>query len=344
MSTPDDKKNIPWSGEKYKRRIKALRRHFTGYTTADGFDLRKDPFKSLTQYQRSKIRKQWDYLNEIMAGVPKRQYRPKDKRKIKQVLRSQGYDHVPKNLKAAYLPDLEREMKVKTTKAKKITGKDNLTNKNVTLVELAPVETFSMGVKRRYIFVNPEYLLDDPLGAVNDMMELAGANFYTIQAGVHEITSTEFGITKKDTPEDISKKLDRLMKKYGNPEENNYYKNWLGGLVAYYYPKDRAANYDMYQNRVSKRQRENRDSRKAIRTLEKKLEKTETAIDNLGERLKELLEFDVIFRRRKTPLSQVERQMARKVTTRVRRAYKKKDELQARKKDILNKIKKAKLN
>ncbi len=60
--------------------------------------------------------------------------------------------------------------------------------------------------------------------------------------------------------------LDRLMKKYSNKEEGNYWKNWLGGLVAYYYPYQ--SDYDIYRNTSDQAKMQSSDDRKKARKLE----------------------------------------------------------------------------
>ncbi len=43
-------------------------------------------------------------------------------------------------------------------------------------------------------------------------MNLAGADLYSIQAGVHEITSSPYKLKADDTDKEITRMLDRLMK------------------------------------------------------------------------------------------------------------------------------------
>lgn len=224
-----------------------MRKFFSGYGAVDGYDLRKDPFKDLTQYRRSKIRKNYYFLNEVLSGTPKRVYRTKNKKRLRQTLKSQGIKHIPNNLKVAFIPDIERKTQIKPVKARKIVGRDEITGRTVDLVTMAPIKTVTMDVTRQYLFIEPQFLLESPLEAIREAMSLAKAKYYSIQAGVHEITEGEYKLPFNASDKEIVAVIDKLIKKYGNEEENSYWRNWLGGLIAYNYP--RKSSFDMFTNR-----------------------------------------------------------------------------------------------
>lgn len=262
-----------WSKNRYSRVIKKLRSFYSGYTAKDGFDLRKDPFKSLTPYKRRKLREQFKFIDEIQSGIPKRVYRVRSKKKLRETLISQGITNIPKNLKVAFIPDIDPSTKIRRVKTKKIKGRDEKTGRAVDLITMAPVETVTMDVTRRYLFIKPEFLVDSPLEAVREAMSLANADLYSIQAGVHEITSSPYKLKADDTDKEITRMLDRLMKKYSNKEEGNYWKNWLGGLVAYYYPYQ--SDYDIYRNTSDQAKMQSSDDRKKARKLEARVNRKE---------------------------------------------------------------------
>ena len=273
MSIENVNRDSVWSPNRYKRVIKKLRQYFTGYSPSDGFDLRKDPFKDFSQYIRSKIRKQFYYLDEILSGVPKRVYRARNRKKVKQIMNAQGVSYVPKNLKVAFIPDIERKTEVRSVKAKKVVGIDTITGRKVSLVTMAPIETVTMGVIRRYINIEPKFLLDSPLEAIRDAMRLSKADLYSIQAGVHEITEGEFKIPYSATDKEIVRTIDKLIKKYGNEDENNFWKNWLGGIIAYKF--DYESDYDIYRNRSDQAKLKHSETRKRERIVERKKSRRE---------------------------------------------------------------------
>ncbi len=154
MSTP------AWSKDKYFRAIKFLRPFFTGYSGKDGFDLRKDLTKSLTSYQKRKIRTQVSYVDEITSGVSKRVYRARSRKVLREIMNSQGVKYIPRNLKVAFIPIVKKETKIRSIKSKRVVGFDNLTGKSMVLVTMAPYETVTMNVRRRYMNIEPEFLID----------------------------------------------------------------------------------------------------------------------------------------------------------------------------------------
>ncbi|MES9858745.1 MAG: hypothetical protein ABW166_19380, partial [Sedimenticola sp.] len=239
-----------------------------GYLSSDGYDLRKDPFKALSSYQRQKVRTQYHYVDEILSGVPKRIYRVRSRKKMLQVLRSQGITNVPRNLKVAFLPATKEKTTIKSIKPKKITGIDAVTGKTIELVTLSPFETITRDVRRRYLFIKPEFLLDAPLDAIREAMGLADADLYSIQAGIHEITSGPYKLLPNDKDKDIKQIIDKLIKKYSEAGANNNWKNWLGGLVAYYYPEQ--SDYDIYRNESDQAKMKLAAERKRERTLSKR--------------------------------------------------------------------------
>ena len=262
MSTLIDKKNSPWIDEEYRKAIKELRYFYTGYQGVDGFDLRStDLTKSLTQYQKRKIRKQFKYIYHLQSGVPKRIYRAKSKKNINTILEAQGFKAIPKNLKVALVPDIAgAKTKIRHVKPRKITAVDSTTNKRITLIELAPVESITMGVTRRYINIQRDFFEQETAEAIKESIRLTRANFYTIQAGFHEIQADEYKIKFDDTPEEIARKVKKLQLKYNKEEDNHHWHNWLGGIIAYYYPNQQ--KFEQYRSIQSRSRMRNFKERK----------------------------------------------------------------------------------
>lgn len=265
--------STPWSKNRYSRAVRVLRTFFSGYSAKDGFDLRKNPFKSLTAYKRRKIREQLKYIDEIQSGIPKRVYRVRSKKKLRDTLVSQGIINIPKNLKVAFIPDIARTTEIKRVKTRKVVGKDRKTGRAVDLITMAPVETVTMDVTRRYLFIKPEFLVESPLSAVREAMSLANADLYSIQAGVHEITTSPYKLKASDSDKEIAWMLDKLMKKYSNKDEGNYWANWLGGLVAYSYPYQ--SNYDEYRNTADQAKMKAAAERKRKKKLSERVNRKE---------------------------------------------------------------------
>ena len=292
MSTKNLKnnpENLPpssrWSPQRYNAVIKKLRRYFSGYSSKDGYDLRKNPLKELTSYRRKKIRDQFKYIDEILSGVPKRAYRARTHKRVEQTLKAQGVSYVPKNLKVAFIPDIGRGTEVRQVKSRKVEGIDELTGKKVDLVTMAPIETVTMDVTRRYLFISPEFLIDSPLEAIREAMALSKAKLYTIQAGVHEITEGEYKLSYKASDKEILSTMAKLMKKYGNTEQNNHWQNWLGGLIAYNFHYK--SEYNEYRIRTENVKIQHAKKRKTARKKEAYAIKTAQKRD-LAKRIKEL--------------------------------------------------------
>ncbi len=158
--SPNTKSTSPWSKTAYIRGIKFLRQFFTGYLGREGYDLRKNPAKTLTSYEKKKIRTQVAYIDEILSGVPKRIYRARSRKVVREIMHSQGVKFVPRNLKVAFIPIVKKETKIRSIKSKKVVGFDNLTGKAVVLVTMAPYETVTMKVRRRYMNIDPKFLIN----------------------------------------------------------------------------------------------------------------------------------------------------------------------------------------
>lgn len=238
MSTITDKKNLPWIDEEYRKALKELRRFYTGYQSVNGYDLRSSNLKvSLTNYQKRKIRQQFRYIDHLQSGVPKRIYRARSKKNIDTILKAQGFKAIPRNLKVALVPDIAgTKTTIRHVKSRKITAIDSTTKKKITLIELAPVESITMGVIRRYINIQRDFFEQETEEAIKESIRLTKADFYTIQAGFHEIQKDEYKIKFDDTPEEITRKVKKLQLRYNKEEDNNHWHNWLGGIIAYHYP------------------------------------------------------------------------------------------------------------
>lgn len=284
MSTILSKK-IRWNDTAYRLAIKELRRFYRGYSGSDGYDLRvSDLSQSLSKYQRRKVREQFAYIDHIQSGIPKRVYRAKTKNHIDTILEAQGYRNIPKNLKVAFVPNIsETKTKVRYVKPRKITAYDKKKKKKVVLIELAPVETVTFGVTRRYVNINQDFLTESLHDAVMESMRLARANFYAIQAGIHEVQEQEYKIRQDDTPEEIADKLKKLQLKYANEDQNNYWRNWLGGLVAYYYPDQ--TSFQDYIVKQSLKRAGNKRKRKSEREKFRRKQATEIRKKKLQKRI-----------------------------------------------------------
>ncbi len=128
-------------------------------------------------------------------------------------------------------------------------------------------------------------------------MELADADLYTIQAGIHEITEGEFKLQAGATDKEINWTIDRLIKKYSVEGQNNHWKEWLGGLVAYYYPHQ--SDYDIYRNAVDQKRMKNAEKRKKYRVSSKRRNAKEIAQEKQEKAVEKALIKDRIFQKKR---------------------------------------------
>lgn len=273
-----------WRDLEYRKVIKELRKYFRGYRGQDGYDLRRKPLpKYLSPYQKRKIKAQFKYINHIFSGAPKRIYRARSRKSIVLIMEAQGYRNIPRNLKYAFIPAIsEDQTKVRYLSPRSIEATDTQTGKTVTLVQMAPIETVTGDVRRRYINIDTDYLLNDTVQAVSDAMDLGKADFYTIQAGGdHEIHKDEYKIKKDDSVQDVARKINKLQNEYNNEDANNYHGNWLGGVIAYYFPDQ--IDYDNYHVERERRRYENKLQRDKLYKQIKRYRKSRAVIeDDIG--------------------------------------------------------------
>lgn len=284
-------KNYSWVDVDYRVAIKNLRVYFGGYDDIDGYSLRaRNLVEKLTSYQKRKIKQQVRYISHLHSGVPKRIYRARSHKNIKSILEAQGVKNVPQNMRVAVIPHIEGEKTVaQYVKQRAVLAYDTKLKKEITLIELAPVKIITSGVTRRHVYINQDYLLSDPLAAILEMMKFVKADSYKIQAGDEEVRKLdEYKILAGDTPEIIASKIKKLILKYNQPSNNNFWKNWLGGFVAYFYEDQ--SDHDEFVVRRSLAHLRNADKRRKKRDRvegrKERLRELNIAIRDWNKRLK----------------------------------------------------------
>lgn len=169
-------------------------------------DFNYDLRKPLSSAAKKKIKK---YADEI-AALTNRPYQIFRPRLSKHLHEAQAFAQHGANLpglKVAFLPtDGNNKMQLRFSK-KGVTGK----TKNVIMSDVR---------------LSVRQLLRDPEGHVNARILGNPAKQFTIQAGRYEIP-------RPYLPESVAKAVAKFVSAYSDPEENNYFGNWLHGLKAY---------------------------------------------------------------------------------------------------------------
>lgn len=198
--------------------------------------------KTLTAAQTKKINAYWQHIDRLLAR-PITIYKSKSKKNLKTAQEFAGHDPKFKDIKVAFIPVTNHDVKVKVTKF------------GVT------VETTH--VKTAYITFDHKKLIKDPIKYVSEIVkrEHPKAKTFNIRVGYKGIYEIQKGAQIKN----IGRKVAYYMAKYDNKEKNNYWGNWLHGLNAYYAKNQ--ANIDKYRTaRQGKRKVESKFRHKVKKT------------------------------------------------------------------------------
>lgn len=180
----------------------------TGFTKRAGYN--NDPH-TWTKWQRKKVVKYAKEI-EVLTARPFYAYTTRDQKKLYTVQKAAQHEHKLPSLKYAFIPT------------------DGETKPKVLINKKAKTVTFQVGNVTRHIIPIPlKKLASNPQKAVIDAAKtVPQCKQFSVQAGPYEIYS--MGTRPISI---LSKDIEKLMMKYGDPDRNNYWGNWLGGIIGY---------------------------------------------------------------------------------------------------------------
>jgi hypothetical protein len=197
MPTKNKSKSI------HSQRLKSIRK----YVDFD-YDLRKE----LTPYQKKKVKKYFDEVNELTAR-PFQVYRSKNKKRLETVQGAAQHTNKLKGLKVAFIPtNGEEKLKVQFDKK----GKVKLKGKYVTTT---PIE-FDM-----------DLFIDNPVEETIRRLKDDSGKAYTVQAGPHEIPTSHSKALLPDYINILTSKYTELNE--DGSDNNHYFGNWLFGVNSH---------------------------------------------------------------------------------------------------------------
>jgi len=176
-----------------------------------GIDLRK----SVSPQQRGYITKAWKEYEELTTR-PFKVYRTKSKSKLEMAQAYARHDKAKPKFDVAFVPTADPHAKL-TFKKDRVLIKSKHVTETVLFFDLSKLAKDAQREIERTIAREPN------------------AKDFVIMAGKYLFNG---GLSRSLVPE----KVQMLMAKYNNEESNNYYANWLFGVVAAQYADQYDAN------------------------------------------------------------------------------------------------------
>lgn len=216
----------------HAQRLKAIR-PFIDFN----YDLRKP----LSNYQKRKIKEYYDEINALTAR-PYYVYRPRKSERLTKAQQYAQHEKQLKGLKVAFIPT------------------NGIEKPKISFNKSGDLIAETKHVKTEFIPFDPDLLVDDPENYTRDLIDDIDAKRFTILAGKYEIPNS---YSKSRLPANVAK----LAGKYGNPDLNNYFGNWMVGLSAHTFSEQ--ADFNEYAKAKSdakkqlQRERKNRKRRKS---------------------------------------------------------------------------------
>lgn len=214
--------------------VKTVRKFASGFSAADGFDLRKiNAGHKITKYQKSKLNR---YYQVIREGISRTHVilRSRNKKRLRQLQEASGHQDFPTNLRVAFYP---------TT----LPVKPQFDKKGV----LKSVKVGTLGIESWEILLDAENFVRDPDGEMQRILDLTPANFFEILVGENTM--------KRAYPRtDLSSSFQGIagLYNYGSHDPDSW-QHFLRGVRAYIIP-DQNANRQWQRSRNAYRQcREN---------------------------------------------------------------------------------------
>lgn len=182
----------------HKQRYKAIK-NFVNFK----FDARKQ----FTPYQKTKIKKYYDLINQLTTR-PYQLYTSKDKKRLSKVKEfaqqpSSGYS----DLKYAFVPNAGEKLKI-------------------TIDSKGHVKTANKYITSTVIFFDKNELIKNPAAHVNKLIKNTKFKRFTVHADVHEIPRS---VGRSHVADYVA----QLTSRYGDDTQNNYFGNWLNSMSGH---------------------------------------------------------------------------------------------------------------
>lgn len=254
----------PDASARYAYALGAVKKHFRGFAKKDGYDLKK-----LTDSQKRQIRRYYNTLVNYTEGGPVYKMTPgeidkkipRTKKNILAVMKAAQMSHGVKRSKYIFVAFDGKNVP-------RVTSKDGV----VVFYDK------TMGFYKEIIPLHPVDMATRPHETVRHIMgQIPDAIFYRLTAGKREFLDRGTILSGSLNPDSLADTYVKFMNAYNDPSKNNYYKNWLLGLVVY---RGTASDRDIILKQVSERQ--------AWKKVNKKVQLGESFDDYINRRNKEL--------------------------------------------------------
>lgn len=251
------------SADDFKQALKLIRKYADGFTPSRGYDLRSIQSPGdLSPYRKKRIREYYESIRAI-TSQPHITKKPRTKKNLD--IAWQASLNVPR------LPAIKKVIipVPKNTDAK-IVYRGKGKNKRARIVTSDGIEKFKIDFKDYGVSFSD---LDiEPVETLSALFETVGAKRYGIQAGEHDVkvggVFQSFG-----TPDEAAQRISQLMNKYNNAENNNFYENWLFGMTAYNFGKQK--DYMNYRADLIRDYKSRDKIRKELQSVSSNLKRAE---------------------------------------------------------------------
>lgn len=214
--------------QRYKIALRAVREHFTGFGVADGYSIPK--VGKLTENQKHQIRRYYNYLEQYTEGSPTYKMTvselPKQARKTKK--------NIDKVKQAAMMGKGRQRSKYIFVPF------DGVTPPKIQIVDdtirfYNPQKGYGselIPLDKRSLAIDPDNTIRQAVAHIED------AKAFRVVSGDsarhHEFYGAKGSYATAGNIKALSNYVEKLMERYGNEQANNYWGNWMFGIMAYY--------------------------------------------------------------------------------------------------------------
>lgn len=253
----------------YIAKLKEIRPFVTGFSAADGYDIRRA--LRWTPAQKAQITRYAKLINE-QAAVSSYVYRPRRQDHLRAAQRARGVTGHPK-LKVAFMP------------TPPVRGKDGVLRPTKPDIRFSAkgeikITVASHGSERDYLlfedfgFTKADFV-QDPEGVIEAILAQTDYRFYNIITGEYEYGK---GAPRLMSRHEIIPQIKRFIDEYANeekydPEDSNssFIGNWLFGLLGYRFTRFKDAQQYVRSQRdyANERKAFNRRKRQIFQAIER---------------------------------------------------------------------------
>lgn len=240
--------------------VKIVRRYASGFTAADGFDIRSlRAGKKLSRYKREKLQRYYQVIREGLAR-PHVIMKPRNKTRLLAVQKAAGHQDYPKDLKVAFYPSMSDVKPVFNRKNEFIyaINREGLVRYEIPLdpfayvtdpdaeidriIKATPAQYFE--IRNGENTLKESYTKHDLKAAIDRLTArytviTDPTDYYDIDLEMEKYELAQQMLEDADQTE-IDQAADAMRAfKFGTEVDSGHWGNWLTGVVGYYSPDPR---------------------------------------------------------------------------------------------------------